>query len=149
MGARLGVSFPNALPLSEARRDPRRSRLYRTLVRSPLVAPEALGQYETYRSILYPYPKPYPYPKTSPTAVPQHALPVLTRPTTTAAELFPKNLSRSGGGINVGFPGVDVRIEETTEQSVRRWLEEETFWEGVPNKWFLLGGVVWWLKGRK
>ncbi|MCI0402688.1 MAG: hypothetical protein L0212_04100 [Acidobacteria bacterium] len=44
MGVRLG-SFPNALPATSARVDPRQSPLYSTLVRSPLEAPEGLGQW--------------------------------------------------------------------------------------------------------
>ena len=135
MGVHLGQPFPNALPLTEARKDPRRSLLYRTIVRSPLVAPEALGQYAPggfWRGD-----------DGQISTVARQPQKVLTRPTITASQAFPWNYSAPGGGIRIETPRARIEVgQESTEARIRRWLEEESVFAGIKNKWLAIAGAI-------
>ena len=131
--------FANPLPMTRARQNPRQSRLYETLLRSPTIAPEGLGQTPTGTPDLTKrFQRRFNEPGSGYNVDPRYAK--------------PGGYTAPGGGIRVETNGTTITIEqeEPFVDRAKRWLQEDSIWSGVKNQWLVLAGVgalLWRRKG--
>lgn len=137
MGQRLGASFPNALPLDRARQSGRQGDIYKTLLRAPTFAPEALGRFNVELD------------RFSSGGIRRFPPPIETPPIVIPATAPQPagGFTQPGGGIRVTTNGgttITFNQEETLTDKIKRWLDEDSIFAGVKNQWLAIavGGYL-------
>lgn len=61
----------------------------------------------------------------------------------------PRRRPRPLLGLNPPDVNININTEPSTEDKIRAWMDRESFFPGVANKWLVLGGIVLFVLGKK